>query len=234
MIKLENVEIGYSGNPLLGSINLNIDEKQFWGIIGPNGGGKSTLLKTIIGLVPPLSGQVVYSMELRVGYVPQRDTFDSIFPISVFELVVMGRYSLIKTGKKPGKEDIEYIDGVLERVGISHLRDRTYRSLSLGEKQKALICRALTGEPNVLVLDEPTASVDINGEAEIMDLVSRIRDENPITILMASHYLNMITKFTDNLMLVDKDKKIFNSGLIEEVLLSSDIDRMFGITLSKG
>ena len=234
MIELENVTIGYSGKPLLNSINLNINKNEFWGIIGSNGGGKSTLLKTILGLIPKLSGSITYANEASFGYVPQNESFDEIFPIAVKELVLMGRYRKIGAGKRISVEDKEIVDRCLDRVHIYALKDKPFRTLSGGEKQRALIARAIAGQPEILVLDEPTASVDVKGENEIMDLVFELREESKFTVLMVSHYLNTISRFADNLMLVDKDRGIFESGMVGEVINSKNLTEIFGINVLEG
>lgn len=232
MITLENTRIGYSGKPLLDSINLDINENEFWGIIGPNGGGKSTLLKTILGLIPKLSGQIDYSPKCSFGYVPQREVFDKIFPISVKELVMMGRYSKIGFGRKIRNSDKEIAGQCLDEVGIYHLKDRTFRSLSGGELQRALIARAIAGGPSVLVLDEPTASVDMKGEREIMDLVRRVQIENKLTVLMVTHFINTVSKFADKLILIDKDRGVFEQGSVKDFIDSKILNEIFGMNFS--
>ncbi|MEK6223299.1 MAG: ATP-binding cassette domain-containing protein, partial [Thermodesulfobacteriales bacterium] len=129
LIKLENVAIGYEQGPFVDLINLSIEKNQFWGVLGPNGSGKTTLLKTILNLISPASGTVFFHNELVFGYVPQNEKFDPIFPISVCEMVSMGRYSRVKPGRRLSKKDNEIVERSIESVGISHLKDRTFRSL---------------------------------------------------------------------------------------------------------
>lgn len=229
IITLNNIAIGYSRVPILDTINLKIGENEFWGIIGSNGGGKTTLLKTIIGLIPKLSGTIHYSNNTSFGYVPQNESFDEIFPVSVYELVMMGRYGKIGYGKTIGQEDEEIVNKTLAKVSIQNLKDKPFRSLSGGEKQRALIARAIAGEPSVLVLDEPTASVDIKGEYEIMELVSEIREENQFTVLIVSHYLNTISNFADRIILIDKDRGIFETGAVDNIINSKKLAEIFGI-----
>ena len=233
LIKLDEVMIGYEKDGILGPVDLTIGRGRFWGIIGPNGGGKSTLLKTVLGLIPPVSGVVRTHNSLTFGYVPQKDKFDPIFPASVDELVTMGRYSRIPPGRRPSKADRERIQHALTMAGIIHLKQRTFRSLSEGEKQRALLARAIAGEPDILVLDEPTASVDVKGEARIMELVRKIKAEQGLTVLMVSHYLNTLTQHADMMMLVDKDRSLFQSGTKEEMLKSESVTGFFGMNTSK-
>lgn len=232
LVKLENVSIGHDKQIFIDSIDLTIECNQFWGVLGPNGSGKTTLLKTVLSLLPPISGQVLFHNKLVFGYVPQNEKFDPIFPISVYELVSMGRYSRVKPGSKISHADTEVIEKSIESAGISHLKHRTFRSLSGGEKQRALLARAIAGEPDMLVLDEPTASVDIKGEAEIMELVTRIQSERKLSVLMVSHFLKTVSEFSDHLILIDKDSKIFQAGEKNEVLEKRSLDRIFGVDIN--
>lgn len=229
LIKLDEVTIGYEKNGILGPVDLNIDRGIFWGIIGPNGGGKSTLLKTVLGLIPPVSGIVRTQDGLVFGYVPQKETFDPIFPISANELVTMGRYSRIPPGRRPGKADRERVRHALTMTGIIHLKNRTFRSLSEGEKQRALLARAIASEPDILVLDEPTASVDVKGEARIMEIVRNIKHEQGLTVIMVSHYLNTLTQHADMMILIDKDRSIFEAGTKEKMMNSVSVTGFFGM-----
>lgn len=232
LIKLENVVIGYEKTGMLDPISLKIESNQFWGVLGPNGSGKTTLLKTILNLISPVSGDLVWNEKLVLGYVPQNEKFDPIFPISVEEIVSMGRYNRVGPGKRLSKVDYEIIDKKIESVGISHLKDRTFRSLSVGEKQRALLARAIVGEPDLLVLDEPTASVDIRGETEIMQLIKKIQAESKVAVLMVSHFLNTVSEYSDHLMLVDKDSNSFHAGEKAEILNKVSLDKFFGLSLN--
>jgi len=232
LIKLENVAIGYEQDPFVDFINLSIEKNQFWGVLGPNGSGKTTLLKTILNLISPVSGTVFFHNELVFGYVPQNEKFDPIFPISVCEMVSMGRYSRVKPGRRLSNIDNEIVMRSMDSAGISHLKDRTFSSLSGGEKQRTLLARAIAGEPNILVLDEPTASVDIKGEAQIMELVRNVQTESKLAVLMVSHFLKTVSEFSDHLILIDKDSNTFLSGTKIEVLQKESLDKFFGLNLN--
>jgi ABC-type Mn2+/Zn2+ transport system ATPase subunit len=234
MITLDKVEIGYENSPLMAPINLTVGENEFWGVVGSNGGGKTTLLKTILGLIPKLSGELSYAPNCSFGYVPQQKGFDKLFPVSVLELVLMGRYGIVGFGRSISEHDRQIASDCLEKVGISHLAGRTFRSLSGGEIQRALIARAVAGNPTVLVFDEPTASVDIKGEREIMDLVSGIRSENKLTVIMVSHYIGSVTEYADRLILIDKESGVFEKGPVREVINSESIKQVFGMNITLG
>jgi ABC-type Mn2+/Zn2+ transport system ATPase subunit len=229
LIELEDATIGYENKGILGPINLAIGKGLFWGILGPNGSGKSTLLKTVLGLLPAVSGNVKTAGGTVFGYVPQSEKFDPIFPVSVGEMVSMGRYVRVRAGKRLGASDLGHITQALDKTGALHLRDRTFRSLSGGEKQRALLARAIAGEPDVLVLDEPTASVDMKGEAQIMELVGSIKSDDGLTVLMVSHFLNTVSKYADRIMLIDKDSGYFEAGDKAEILTDDNLIKFFGI-----
>jgi ABC-type Mn2+/Zn2+ transport system ATPase subunit len=231
MITLDKVEIGYETSLLTAPIDLFIGENEFWGVIGSNGGGKTTLIKTILGLLPKLSGELKNSPKCNFGYVPQQKNFDRLFPISVTELVLMGRFGKVGFGKSISNSDKQVAMDCLKKVGIAHLADRTFRSLSGGEIQRALIARALATEPSVLVLDEPTASIDIKGEREIMDLVSSIKAEHKLTVIMVSHYIGSISEYAERLILIDKESGIYEQGLSGDIINSDSIQKVFGINI---
>ncbi len=234
LIKLEDVVIGYDKRGLLDSIGLSIQNGQFWGIVGPNGGGKTTLLKTILGFIPPVKGKVQYGKNhsLVFGYVPQRESFDHIFPISVSEFVAMGRYIRIPVGRSVKNKDWKIVVECLEKVEIPHLENRSFRSLSGGEKQRTLLAHALAGDPDILILDEPTASMDIKGETAIMELIGKIKKKDNLTVLMVSHFLNIVAKFADHVVMVDKDDNFFRAGTMEEVFSGETLSRIFGVDVS--
>jgi zinc transport system ATP-binding protein len=234
LILLQDVSIGYLNVGFLKSISLSIQRGEYWGIIGPNGGGKSTFIKTILGLIPQVSGRINYPDNTVFGYVPQTEIFDRLFPTSVYEIVMMGRYGRIPVGRRPRQSDREIVEDSLNKLEISHLKNRPFRSLSGGEKQRALLARAIAGTPDVLILDEPTASVDVRGETEIMRHVDRIREESKLTVLMVSHFLNTVSRFADHVMVIDKDDGIFKAGIKDDVLADEIISEIFGVDMSLG
>ena len=232
LVKLENIDIGYENSTFVDSVNLVIESNEFWGVLGPNGSGKSTLLKTILKLIPPVSGKLRLNDNLTFGYVPQYEKFDPIFPVSVYEIVSMGRYSRVRAGKRLSRSDINVIERSIEKAGISHLKNRPIRSLSGGEKQRTLLARSIAGEPDLLVLDEPTASVDIKGETEIMELVKKIQSERKLAVVMVSHFLNTVSEYSDHIILIDKDNKVFHAGKKAEILKKESLDKLFGLNLN--
>lgn len=183
---------------ILDSVDLTVREGDFYAVIGPNGGGKTTLLRIILGLLQPSAGTVrVFGTSPRkgragVGYVPQYRTFDFQFPITVEEMVLSGRLSHVPGAVRRYEEhDREMVQKTLEQLGISRLKDRELRRLSGGEQQRAIIARALVGEPELLILDEPLVYVDIPTEERIFDLFAEL--ESRLTILLVTHDIGAIS-----------------------------------------
>jgi zinc transport system ATP-binding protein len=197
-IHIDNLSVYYGETPALTNVSLDVSQGEFLGIIGPNGGGKSTLLKAILGLIPITRGSIqIYGQPFEknraaVGYVPQYVTMDRRFPISSFEVVLTGR---LKPGlslfAKYTKEDKKIAYQQLERVGIGHLANRQILELSGGEFQRLLIARALTVNPKLLLLDEPTASVDATSREQIYNLMEELNKE--MTIVLVTHDLLAIS-----------------------------------------
>ncbi len=190
---LENVFFSYQNTPVLKDVTFQIASGEFIGIIGPNGGGKTTLLKIIMGFLKPASGKIeilghpASSMEAGVAYVPQSMRFDRQFPISVLELVLSGRLAHLPWHGQYSLEDKRAAQKSLESLGIAHLQHQAFGMLSGGQAQRALIARALVSNPKLLLLDEPTASVDSQAEADIYALLNQLRGK--MTILMVTHDL---------------------------------------------
>lgn len=191
-IEVEGLEVRYGEAPALEDISLKVGEKDYLAIMGPNGGGKSTLLKAILGLLPGQEGTVkIFGESIRrnrhlIGYVPQFSAVDKDFPISVLEVVLSGRQKpglslFFRYGEKDRKEALT----VMERVGIPGFGRRRISELSGGEFQKMLIARALMTRPKILLLDEPTASVDARSSQEIYELLGELNRE--LTILLVTH-----------------------------------------------
>jgi len=218
-VSLKNLVIGYHGRPVLSKeISLSIIRGEFWGIVGPNGAGKTTLIKTILGIIPPVEGSVEKAGGLSFGYVPQRGTLDDIFPLTVLDVVLMGRYARVGPLRWVKRQDRETARHYLDRVGIAHLDHRPFRSLSGGQKQRTLIARGLAAEPNILILDEPTDGMDLAGESGIMNLIVDLHRESGITILMITHILNLVANFAERLMLIHGEQDLFETGMTAQLL----------------
>jgi len=208
VIELENVWAYYDGVPVLEDVNLDVGYNDFLGIIGPNGGGKTTLLKVILGLMMPSRGKVrvlgdspVKSRSL-IGYMPQDNFFDRDFPISVRDVVMMGHY--VKAGliKRYTKEDKAIALKALETVDMIDYLDRQIGRLSGGEQQRVFIARALVSEPKILLLDEPTASVDSTMQTEFYELLAKMKQN--MAIVLVSHDISAISIYIDKIACLNR------------------------------
>ena len=229
-IKIKDLSIGYHKTALLKGISLDIHDGDFWGIVGPNGAGKTTFVKTVLGSVPPLSGTIEKTGDLVVGYVPQRGTLDDIFPLTALDVVLMGRYSKVGLFKRIAPRDRKIASDLMEKVGIPHLAQKPFRQLSGGQKQRVLIARGLAAEPNILILDEPTDAMDIEGESNIMKLIMSLHEESNITILMITHILNLIANYAKSLIIIHGDG-IFEAGETEALLTEANLKKIYKIDL---
>lgn len=216
IIRIRDLYLRYNRHPVLEDINLDIQEGKHVGILGPNGSGKTSLLKVILGLVNPTQGEVrvfgepprkLRRMGILVGYLPQRPLGNQRFPVSVLDVVLMGRYGYIGLLKRPGNKDIEIARRNLERVRISHLADRPIGELSGGEQQRVFIARALTVESRLLVMDEPAVSLDARAHDELYELVDGLKKELNLTILMVSHDIEAVARHVDDIICINR--KIF-------------------------
>ena len=227
LVSFRDATLGYSHHAVLRGINLDILEHDFLGIEGPNGSGKTTILRTFLGALKPLAGSMTIAPGLRFGYVPQRDVVDTLFPLQVLDVVMMGRYDRIGLGRRPSATDRELARSALDRVGIAHLADRPLTSLSGGQRQRALIARALVGEPNVLVLDEPTNGMDLVATTQILGLVRDLHERTGITVVMVSHALNEVANYVERIALVHEGGYVV--GTVDEVMTQQSLSAMYGI-----
>lgn len=205
-VNFDDVTFFYEDTPVLKDVNFSIEEGSFVGMIGPNGGGKTTLLKLLMGFLKPTRGSISifgnppsYGKQ-EIAYVPQSLRYDKQFPISVMELVLGGRLAHLPWYGVFSKEDIEAAIQALERVNMSQFKDRGFGTLSGGQAQRALIARALASNPKLLLLDEPTANVDANAEHDIYDILKKL--QGYMTILMVTHDLNTAIHLFDKVLCV--------------------------------
>ena len=223
-IELKNITAGYqSGNPIIADINLKVEEKEFLGIIGPNGGGKTTLLKVIIGLLEPQTGEVflggksVKSSSYKIGYVPQYSYFDKSFPITVSDVVSMGLISNKLFTSKLSKIEQLTIEESLEKVNLLNKLHVQIGHLSGGEQQRVLIARALATDPKILILDEPTASIDTQTGLSIYELLTELNKSK--TIILVSHDVGAISRSVKKIACMNKKLVYHNTKEITKEML---------------
>jgi len=199
VVAIRHLWAGYEGEQVLEDVNLSVHELDFVGLIGPNGGGKTTLIKVLLGLLPAMRGEVqIMGMPVKkgrryVGYVPQVVRFDREFPINVWDVTCMGRLGRRRLLQRYTAEDNEVVAQALEQVDMIDLRDRPIGELSGGQRQRVYIARALAAQPRVLLLDEPTASIDPQVSTSIYELLQQLNDH--VTILMISHDMGAISSY---------------------------------------
>lgn len=210
LVQIEHLYTGYNDETVLFDINLAVWKDDFIGLIGPNGGGKTTLLKTILGLLPPQKGSIrvlgktPQQGRSQIGYVPQIAIFDSDFPISVQDVVRMGRLSPKRLFKPYNDQDDAIVQEKLAWVGMLKHKKRSLRELSGGERQRIYIARALATEPDLLLLDEPTNSVDVEAQQRIFELLNQI-NQHGVTILLVSHDLNAISSHVKSIACLNRE-----------------------------
>ncbi|GEJ59262.1 metal ABC transporter ATP-binding protein [Anaeromyxobacter diazotrophicus] len=228
ILALEDAAIGYGREVLLRDLTLGVSAGDFLAIVGPNGGGKTTLLRTLLGVQPPLGGARRQPRPLRVGYVPQRDHVDAYWPLTAAEVAVMGRYRLLAPGRRPGAADREAVRAALARVGIEELAGVPFRTLSGGQRQRTLIARALASEPELLALDEPTNGMDPAAELDAMDVLRALHRGGGLAVVMVSHRLEAVANYAQRLCFVDKDKRLFRVGALEAMLTPEALGALYG------
>lgn len=202
IIDINNITVRYDNFNALEDISFKVYDKDFLAVLGPNGGGKTTLLNTILGIIKPSKGQINKN-NIKIGYVPQFNKFDKSFPISVEDVVLMGelstKFSLFKKFSKAQKENIYEI---MKKLNVYNLRNRQIGELSGGQLQRVLIARALASNPNVLILDEPTASLDVQYKTDIYSLIKDLN--KTITVIIVSHDLSLIGNYATRAICINK------------------------------
>ena len=227
LVRFDHATLGYGRRVVLSDLTFEIPEGDFLGLVGPNGAGKTTILRAILGTLEPVAGTVARLPDLRFGYVPQRDQVDYGFPLRVLDVVLMGRYYRVGIGRRPRREDRDRALGALDSVGIRELAEEPLTRLSGGQKQRTLIARALVGEPNLLVLDEPTTGMDLVSTTQILGLVRELHERSGLTVLMVSHALNEIANYVRRIALVQEGS--FRIGAVDEVLNERTLSELYGI-----
>lgn len=215
LVRLDQVSVRYSKENVLSHISLSLHDDCITTLIGPNGAGKTTLVRVVLGLIKPSEGQLWTKPNLRVGYMPQKLNIDRTMPLTVKRF--------LNIGLKPEKSFLEL---TLDQVGAGHLLKNSFHDLSGGETQRVLLARALLRNPELLVLDEPVQGVDVNGQTELYQLISAIREQRKCGILMISHDLHLVMSSTDHVVCLNHH--ICCSGHPERVSNDPTFIELFG------
>lgn len=236
MLDLKNVSYSYGKTKVLHDLTFRLEAGEFLCVLGPNGCGKTTLLKNILGLLSPSSGSIILNgedikeMPLKklaktMGYIPQEHT--PPFPFKVFDVVLMGRTSYLSNLAVPGKEDERIASECLEELNIGHLKDKIYTKISGGERQLVLIARALAQEPQILIMDEPTASLDFGKEHLFLEHMRQLSAKG-ISILMVTHDPDQAFACASKVVLMKKGR-LLSKGRPEDTIIEGAMKEMYDI-----
>ena len=238
-ITIDGLSYAYGRTDVLKQVRFSVEQEDFFIIIGPNGSGKTTLMKLMAGLEKPPKGKLSIlgrgihhykkkDLARKIAFVPQEVPTD--FPFSVTEVVLMGRSPYQGTLGLERAGDVEKAEQALVFTGVAHLAKRKLNALSGGERQRVFIARAICQEPEIMLLDEPTASLDLAHQIRIMDLMEKLQQEKKVTIVMVSHDLNLAAMYGTKLLLLNKGK-VAEIGLPEEVMTFQTLEAAYGCTL---
>jgi iron complex transport system ATP-binding protein len=239
MIKLVNLSFAYENLPVLQNFNCSINRGQFVGIIGPNGAGKSTLLKLLDRIITPQSGEIRLQSKLLVtysrnelariiGYVQQ--DFYTAYDYTALEIVLMGRFPHQKSWGFDSVEDIKIALEMMNTTDCHYLKDRKFMTLSGGEKQRVILASALAQEPEILLLDEPTAALDLKHQIHIYRILKRLQTEKQLTIITVTHDINLASQYCERILII-KDGKLHSDGNVQEVLKANILQDVYEIDL---
>jgi ABC-type cobalamin/Fe3+-siderophores transport system ATPase subunit len=239
VIQIEDAVVSYHDSIALRGVSLSVGQGEFVAVIGPNGAGKTTLLTIVNGLARLLRGRVLvlgqqlngrrrHELRRQVGYVAQVATVDPRMPISVREVVMLGRYGQLGLLRRPTRRDWGLVDEVLEMVGLAALARRPIGHLSGGEQQRVAIARCLAQEPKIFLLDEPTASLDWKAQTEILELVRRVHGERRLTTLFVTHDLDALPHTCDRVVLM-KDGLIVGDGPPDRLISVESLSRLYNL-----
>jgi zinc transport system ATP-binding protein len=234
-VLFDDVSVRYRNLPALENISFSIERGSFWGIIGPNGSGKSTLVKTLLGLVTPWRGTVLTlgvepwklgRKRSRIGYVPQYAEMDFSFPIRVIDVVTMGLYGKIGLFRRVKRPHRDRAMRALERAGVADLATRQVSELSGGQRQRVLIARALVLEPDLLILDEPTAALDHGAADGLYAWLHDLHRQDGSTIILVSHDIGVVSQYVDSIACLNRN--LVAHGRPADVFNAPTLESMYG------
>ncbi|MGA1845637.1 metal ABC transporter ATP-binding protein [Deferribacter abyssi] len=233
VIEIKNLNVLISNKHILQNINLTLKEKEIMAVVGPNGGGKTTLLKTILGFYKPSSGTIkIMGKQFNripkgmIGYLPQKDLINYNFPILVYDVVLMGRKILKRFLEKTTAKDKEICLDSLNKVGMTNYAYKPFNKLSGGQKQRVLIARLLAMKPKILLFDEPATGLDVVGQEDFYELINKLKKEENISILMVTHDIGVISNYVD--MIACLNKTIHYHGPPQNEIQIEILEKLFG------
>lgn len=235
IVRFENVSYSYASQEVLSNLSFSIQKGEYLAVSGPNGGGKSTLVKLILGLLRPKEGKIeIFSEEIEnfnkkflIGYVPQRISQSfPYFPIAVFEVILSGLVSKIGLLRRFSKRSTQDAEAVMDLLGISHLRKRMIAELSGGERQKVFIARALVADPKLLILDEPSTGVDQPYREQFYSFLKDVNHKKELTIVLVSHDIDVVSKDASALLCLNR--YLVSHGSPKDALNSDMLEKLYG------
>jgi len=238
-LEIKDLKSGYSGRTIIDGVSFSIEKGEFVGIIGPNGAGKTTLLKTMTHILSPSGGGVflegkdvhrLNSTEMARRFAMVGQDLRSIFSFTVKDIVLMGRTPYIGLFNSETGDDLKMVDHVLELTDLKDFIERPIDELSAGERQRVLIAKALAQDPAILLLDEPTAHLDIGYQMEILELVRSLKRERQLTVVCVLHDLNLASQYCNRIILLDKGK-VADFAPPKDILKYDTIEKIFGATV---
>jgi ABC-type Mn2+/Zn2+ transport system ATPase subunit len=214
VIILENLAIGYESQAVLSGISLAVARGSFTAILGANGTGKSTLLKTLLGLQPAVGGRIKIQPPAIFGYVPQAIQFDPLYPLTGFDVALMGVFGRVGPMQFPSRAEKDFVRDCLRATAAEEFAKKKFSQLSGGQKQRVLIARALATRPDLLVLDEPTAGVDVAATHSLLEFISQIHEERKLTVLLVTHDLPLVKKHAQQIIWLH-DGRVLHGSVAE-------------------
>lgn len=238
MLTAENLHFHYD-KPVIVDVSLKVEKGSLVVLIGPNGSGKSTLMKLLAGLLDPSQGKVLFGSELlktfsrreiakQIGYVAQETKTE--FPLSAFEFVLQGRFAYGRAVGFEQTQDLQIAERAMKLTDTSNFKERQLNALSGGERQRVFLARALAQEPKILLLDEPTANLDISHQVTTLKLLKELTHKQGLTVLLITHELNLASEFADQILLLQNGKMVAY-GSPEEVLVKNTVEKVFETSL---
>jgi anchored repeat-type ABC transporter ATP-binding subunit len=230
-LEMEHVRVGYNGQPALEDLTFQVSHGARLAVVGPNGAGKTTLFKALVGLVQVKTGHIhIHGQPLGnhqdcVAYVPQREEVDWRFPVTVYDVVMMGRFGQQGWVRRPSKVDREAVSHGLEQLGIADLANRPIGELSGGQQQRVFLARALAQEPHILLMDEPFTGVDFTTQEATLDLLEHLQDQK-VTAMVSTHDLTLASERFEQVLLLNK--RMIAYGSPEEVFTPAHLSQAFG------
>jgi ABC-type Mn2+/Zn2+ transport system ATPase subunit len=234
LVAVQDLRVGYDGQAFLPPVSLDLERGQLWAVIGPNGAGKSTFLQTVLGLLPPVGGEIRLRPGARLAYVPQQAGLDTIFPVSVLDFVLTGLQGPGNLLGRRSRNHLEVVHAALARARVNDLIHRQLRDLSGGQRQRVLMARALASPADVLFLDEPTAALDLQSERAVIELIGDLRIQRGAAVVMVTHLVEDGFERADRILLLDRDHGVALAGSPSHVRTSPAFQRIYGPVLARG